>query len=297
MSTTGIEEDYPQIEAEPGVVHPPTILIADDDPGLVRALSGRCSRLGLNVITATDGLQAIIKAKRGRPDVTIVDINMPQVDGFEVCRWLLSPQRPSSEVIVLTGLRSEEVFDRCDSIGVHYVAKSSQTWEDIRRILSSMFEGPIRDNDAEIPVQVAPAKLPVPGARVLLVDDDPDMVAVLENRIRKLGAAVFVAHNGIEAYRVAVRERPHLVIADYSMPEAGGHYLMWRMHADAELAEVPIFLITGLQFGSDTTGLTEDDLLGPGRAARLFRKPFKTELLLEAVREHCDLLVPTRAGA
>lgn len=273
----------------PGADRPPTVLIADDDPGMVRALSGRCSKLGLNVVTAADGLQAIIKARRSRPDVTIVDINMPEIDGFEVCRWLLSPQRPSSEVIVLTGLKDDEVYDRCDAIGVHYVAKSSQTWETIRAILAGLFEGQPRPRADEAPIRIAPPKMPVPGVRVLVVDDDPDMLAVLGNRIRKLGAAVFAAANGIDAYRVVLRERPHLVIADYAMPDAGGHYLMWRMHADPELTKIPIFLVTGLQFGSDSTGLTEDDLVGPGRAARLFRKPFNTEQLLDAIREQCDL--------
>jgi CheY-like chemotaxis protein len=298
MSTLTSEDDIafdrpaPMTQVAPQP--PPTILIADDDPGMVKALSGRCAKLGLNVVTAADGLQAIIKAKRSRPDVTIVDINMPEVDGFEVCRWLLSPQRPSSEVIVLTGMKDDEIYDRCDAIGVHYVAKSSQTWDTIRAILAEMFDGPIRATNDAPPLRIAPPKMPEPGTRVLVVDDDPDMLAVLGNRIRKLGASVFLASNGIEAYRLAVRERPHLIIADYAMPDAGGHYLMWRMRADPELAHVPIFLVTGLQFGSDSTGLTEEDLVGPGRAARLFRKPFNTEQLLEAIREVCDL--PARAA-
>jgi CheY-like chemotaxis protein len=294
MSTLSSDEDlYLADDDRPAApARPPTVLIADDDPGMVKALSGRCSKLGFNVITAADGLQAIIKAKRGHPDVTIVDINMPEVDGFEVCRWLLSPQRPSSEVIVLTGMKDDEIYDRCDAIGVHYVPKTSRTWDTIHSILDDLFHGPMTQRaagDEMTPMRVAPPRMPVPGARVLVVDDDPDMLAVLVNRIRKLGASVFVASNGIEAYRVAVRERPHLVIADYAMPDAGGHYLMWRMHADAELARVPIFLVTGLEFGTDSTGLTEDDLVGPGRAARLFRKPYNTEQLLEAVREQCDL--------
>jgi CheY-like chemotaxis protein len=299
MSTLSSDDDADfddAIEVEQSEpAHQRTILIADDDPGMVRALSDRCAKLGLDVITAADGLQAIIKAKRSRPDVTIVDINMPEVDGFEVCRWLLSPQRPSSEVIVLTGMKDDEIYDRCDAIGVHYVAKSTRTWETIRAILAEMFDGPIRTTSDAPPLRITPPKMPVPGTRVLVVDDDPDMLAVLGNRIRKLGASVFFASNGIEAYRLAVRERPHLIIADYAMPEAGGHYLMWRMKADPSLTNVPIFLVTGLQFGTDSTGLTEDDLVGPGRAARLFRKPFNTEQLLEAIREQCDL--PARADA
>ena len=70
------------------------VLIADDDPAVVRALSVRCKKLGLEVETAENGLQAILKASRNPPRLLILDINMPEADGFRVCEWLLDPQRP-----------------------------------------------------------------------------------------------------------------------------------------------------------------------------------------------------------
>ena len=88
---------------------PGNVMIADDDPGVVRALALRCSKLGLQVETASNGLQAILRASRNPPNVMILDLNMPEADGFKVCEWMLDPRRPPMEVIILTG-RSERQF-------------------------------------------------------------------------------------------------------------------------------------------------------------------------------------------
>ena len=57
----------------------PLMLIADDDPAIVKMLADRCAGVGFEVETATNGLQALIKANRSHPDVMIIDVNMPEL--------------------------------------------------------------------------------------------------------------------------------------------------------------------------------------------------------------------------
>lgn len=270
----------------------PTVLIADDDPGVVRALAARCKKLGIEVSTATDGLQAILKAKQTHPDLMIVDINMPEVDGFKVCEWVLNPNRPAVEVIVLTGNKDEETYDRCDALGAYYVPKSSETWEIIRAIIMRTLpiEGGDKDSASDIlPVRSLETRaMPADGPRVLVVDDDPDVVRALQMRLKKLGATVFVAHDGIDAFRVAVREQPHAVIADYMMPRAGGHYLIWRLRDNKSTANIPIIVISGRR-DDDMPELREQDLVGPSGATALFKKPFDTEALMASLRANCPV--------
>ncbi len=57
----------------------PKILIADDDRGIARFLATRCAKMGFEVQTAANGLQALIMARQNHPDVLIVDINMPEL--------------------------------------------------------------------------------------------------------------------------------------------------------------------------------------------------------------------------
>jgi CheY-like chemotaxis protein len=104
------------------------MLIADDDPSIVRLLSDRCARTGFKVETATNGIQALLKVNRGKPDILIIDVNMPEVDGLTVCAHLLDPARKALDVIVITGNRDSETIDRCESFGAFYTRKEPDFW-------------------------------------------------------------------------------------------------------------------------------------------------------------------------
>ena len=67
------------------------MLIADDDPAVVRLLADRFTKIGFSIETAGNGMQALFKAKRNNPDILVVDINMPQIDGLALCNRLLEP--------------------------------------------------------------------------------------------------------------------------------------------------------------------------------------------------------------
>src|SRR5262245_47988071 len=87
---------------------PKTVLIADDEPDILDLLEYSLSREGYNVVKARDGAQALEKAVKHNPDLFILDIMMPEIDGIEVCRRLRAlPQFNKSIILILTA-RSEE---------------------------------------------------------------------------------------------------------------------------------------------------------------------------------------------
>jgi DNA-binding response OmpR family regulator len=71
----------------------PRILIADDDDGLRHLLRLVLCREGFEVIEAADGLEALARAYDSDPSLVLLDVMMPGVDGFDVCRKLRSDQR------------------------------------------------------------------------------------------------------------------------------------------------------------------------------------------------------------
>src|ERR1700693_6297025 len=77
----------------------PRMLIADDDPSILRLLADHCARLGFDVDTASNGIQALLKAGRFKPDILVIDVNMPEVDGLSVCAHLLDPERAPMHMI------------------------------------------------------------------------------------------------------------------------------------------------------------------------------------------------------
>jgi adenylate cyclase len=82
---------------------PPLILVADDEPANVEILSARLAAHGYAILTAADGEEALAAARAKGPDLVLLDINMPRLDGLEVCRRLKAdPALPFVPVILVT---------------------------------------------------------------------------------------------------------------------------------------------------------------------------------------------------
>jgi len=81
-------------------------LVVDDEPSLIRVVAGYLENEGFTVTTAADGEQALAVARRDPPDVVVLDLMLPGIDGIEVCRQLRT--FTDAYVIMLTA-RSEEV--------------------------------------------------------------------------------------------------------------------------------------------------------------------------------------------
>jgi adenylate cyclase len=80
---------------------PPRVLIADDNTANLRILRTRLAADGYDVVTAADGEEALATAHHSDPDLILLDIMMPKVDGIEVCRRLKKEQGPSFIPIIL----------------------------------------------------------------------------------------------------------------------------------------------------------------------------------------------------
>ncbi len=83
-----------------------TVLLVDDEPTLVATLKYNLEREGYRVVTAADGEQALTAARAERPELIILDLMLPVMDGLEVCRIL---RRETSQPILMLTARGEEV--------------------------------------------------------------------------------------------------------------------------------------------------------------------------------------------
>lgn len=87
---------------------PRRVLIADDEPHLVRSLSFVLGKEGYEVLTASDGEEAIAKVRESRPDLVFLDVMMPKRNGYEVCADIKSsPELKETRVIILTAKGQE----------------------------------------------------------------------------------------------------------------------------------------------------------------------------------------------
>lgn len=116
------------------------VLLADDNPRVLKVLAARLELMGLEVITASDGYTSLAKAVGESPDLLILDVNMPAGDGFSVQERLkkagVSADVP---VIYLTGDKSERLDRIARNIGAmaihHKPFKMSELLQDVERAL------------------------------------------------------------------------------------------------------------------------------------------------------------------
>jgi DNA-binding response OmpR family regulator len=85
-----------------------TILIADDEADIVETLAFMLETQDFNVITANDGEDALLKAKEERPDLILLDVMMPKMNGYKVCRLLKFDKQYNNIPILMLTARSQD---------------------------------------------------------------------------------------------------------------------------------------------------------------------------------------------
>lgn len=118
------------------------ILIVEDEESLLKLESILLSSRGYNVGGVADGITALEEITRFRPDLIILDIMLPGMDGFEVCRRIKeNPESQHIPVIMLTAKKSSQDRERGMAIGAAaYITKpfkSAKIMEIIQRLLAS----------------------------------------------------------------------------------------------------------------------------------------------------------------
>lgn len=116
---------------------PNTILIADDDPHIQEILRFALSREGFAVLEATDGSHALSMARKQNPDLLVLDITMPGMEGTEVCREL---RKQSNVPIIFLSCKDEEI-DRILGLelgGDDYVTKPFSPRELVARVRANL---------------------------------------------------------------------------------------------------------------------------------------------------------------
>ena len=85
------------------------ILIVDDDPGVIRLVGSLLKSHGYAVQSATDGLEALVKIKNDKPDLVILDIMMPEINGYDVCYQLRFNKEYANIPIIILTIRDQEL--------------------------------------------------------------------------------------------------------------------------------------------------------------------------------------------
>ncbi len=114
----------------------PTVLIVDDNPNNIKIIALILRSLGYNLVVATNGQQAIEMVDRTKPDIILLDIMMPEMDGYEACKIIKTkPECENVPVIFITALNESENLVKAFEVGgVDYITKPFNKDELISRV-------------------------------------------------------------------------------------------------------------------------------------------------------------------
>jgi two-component system, OmpR family, alkaline phosphatase synthesis response regulator PhoP len=160
---------------------PPSILVVDDEPPILELVRGYLEREGFLVRTAEDGLAAVEQVRVDKPDVIVLDLMLPGLDGIEVCRQI---RMFSDAYVLMLTARSEEI-DRIVGLSVgadDYLVKPFSPRELVARVKALLRRPraamPSASN-ASVVVDPARRVATVRGNAIVLTATEFDILAAL----------------------------------------------------------------------------------------------------------------------
>ncbi len=113
----------------------PRILLCDDDPTIQKMLGEFLIRGGHEVIIAKDGIDALVAVKKNKPDLLVLDVIMPEINGYDVCHNIkFDPQLKGLPILILT-CRDQELDPRLGALmGIDYIHKSASLKDFVDRV-------------------------------------------------------------------------------------------------------------------------------------------------------------------
>ncbi len=119
------------------------ILIVDDEPAILQIYGDKLKASGYEVVTAADGVQAMAKAKSDKPDLILLDIIMPKINGLDVLKDLKTEETTNAiPVILLTNLPAEMSEEKARNLGAaDYYVKAEYDPSTVVNIVQKNFSG------------------------------------------------------------------------------------------------------------------------------------------------------------
>jgi two-component system cell cycle response regulator len=244
-----------------------TVLIVDDDEATRDLLSGILTAAGYKVEQADGGGTALAGAAASPPDLILLDVLMPEMSGFQVCRRLKEhPATSAVPVIVVTALGEIRDKETALTSGADDFVSKPVRPDDLRARVSAMLKvrrirqeldrtlGYILELEAARHAQrreslasmlAVPSPQPVEASsasRVLLVDDEEITRQFYGDLLEDRGLRVFPAATGAEALALARQVPVDVVILDILMPEMSGLEVLERLQAQDP--ELPVIMLT-----------------------------------------------------
>ncbi len=227
---------------------------------------------GYDVVSATNGAEALEKLRAEGFDMIISDILMPVMDGYQFCRECKEDKKLRNIPFVFYTAEYIEEGDENLALRMEvdrFIRKPIESEEFVKLI-----QGVFRD------VEEAKKKPVVAGMKILIVEDNEDSRNLLMKQLRAYGHEIAAAADGAEALEQALAQPPDIIVSDIMMPKMDGYQLCQECKQNDKLKDIPFVFYTA------TYTKEEDEKLALSLGANTFiRKPSEPDVLAQMLSE------------
>jgi signal transduction histidine kinase/CheY-like chemotaxis protein len=236
----------------------PKILVVDDDKDIRTVITEILDQSGYEVFTAASGQQGLDLAGQIVPNLIVLDLMMPGMDGWTVLTKLQhKPQLADIPVIILSGASGLEMAISLGAAAVLFKPIDA------------------KQLTAEIAAQLAP----LPPSYILLVEDDADSRTLLTRLLDNEGWSTRAAINGHAALRILKQAPPALIVLDLKMAGMNGFELLEVIGKNPAWSQIPVVIVTSMDLTADMR-----DYLTPRTKGILFKGRFSRDDLVKLIR-------------
>lgn len=225
------------------------ILIIEDEQYLAEMYQWKLNKEGYKAEFALDGQAGIDKAIEMKPDLILLDIVMPVMDGYktlEVLRKL--PDTAKTPVYIFSNLGQTEEIEKGMMAGADgYMVKASMTpsqlVDKIDQVLNHQREGSggeVSSRKKDLTHDCKPSN----GKKVLVIEDQEDIARMYELRLKKEGYEVKLANNGAWGLELALGQTFDLIVLDLVMPALNGLDVLKEIKANRCNRDTPVVVLS-----------------------------------------------------
>lgn len=250
------------------------ILIVEDDKILGDILLKKFLHDGFLTTLARDGEQGLKEIRTGKPDLVLLDILMPKMDGYQVLEAMNQDGSIKTTAVIIISNSGQPVeLDRARKLGAKDFLIKTQFSPDevmakVQQQLASDAPGSSRAGKKG-------------KGKILMVEDDKFLRDLAVKKFTQAGYDVVVAIDGSEAMAVAAKENPGVILLDIILPGMDGFEVLRILKADAKLKAVPVILMSNLGQESDIERGT-----ALGAAEYLVKAHFTLDEIVEKIKKY-----------
>lgn len=220
------------------------IILIEDEAIIAGLLKDKLLRAGYHVEEAGDGVQGLAMIHDLKPDLVLLDMLLPKLDGFGVLEQLYKEKLlPELPVVIISNSGQEIELERAQKLGIRdYLIKVNFDPNEVLERVGNI----LKDAPGKPQEQGVRADNEKSAAGVLIIEDDLFLVELLERKFRQHGYMAYKAVDVEQARRVLQESLIGIILLDLVLPGMDGFTFLAELKASEKYEHIPVIIISNL---------------------------------------------------